>query len=470
MKTPFKRTLACILALALLAFAAGCAPANEAETPPPSTVPADSPDPAATASFSEDAALERAEEIFALIAAGDNDAVLAYADDTLKAQVTAAQIGDGWNSILAMLGAYSGSLVDNSATTQGSYTVATITGRHSGGASLLTCSFSADGLLTGLVLNVAEIASNPVELPAGVTEVPVKLFEGTATELNAMITLPADYNENTPAVLMAPGSGSHDMDVTIFANKPFRDIAYGLAAQGVASLRYDEFFYSYPELADETITIDDEYTSTILEAIKVLRDNTDIGQLFMLGHSLGGMLTPYFMEEAGVFAGGIILAGTPRKLHELSYDQSVEVYAQLPEEERAAAMAELDAEFDRVNALDALSDGELEGLVVMGMPAHYLKRLNSIDALALAHEVNKPLLILQGEDDFQVTLEKDFTAWKDGLRDMGELVTFKSYPGLSHLFMTAHGDITDITVAYGTPDTVDETVISDIAAWVLKTA
>ena len=43
-----------------------------------------------------------------------------------------------------------------------------------------------------------------------------------------------------PAVVLLAGSGSVDRDETIGRNKPFKDIAWGLATQGAAVLRFDK--------------------------------------------------------------------------------------------------------------------------------------------------------------------------------------------------------------------------------------
>jgi dienelactone hydrolase len=79
------------------------------------------------------------------------------------------------------------------------------------------------------------------------------------------------------------------------------------------------------------------------------------------------------------------------------------------------------------------------------------------------------MLILQGSNDFQVYADKDYKLWKTTLKGRKN-VTYKLYPGLSHLFMTnqesANG-APDITV-YNEPNHVKAQVIKDIAVWVKK--
>jgi fermentation-respiration switch protein FrsA (DUF1100 family) len=73
-----------------------------------------------------------------------------------------------------------------------------------------------------------------------------------------------------------------------------------------------------------------------------------------------------------------------------------------------------------------------------------------------------PILILQGERDYQVTMG-DFEGWKRAMGDLSN-VTLKSYPALNHLFMEGEGKSTPDE--YLEPGNVAAEVIDDIAAWV----
>jgi len=46
--------------------------------------------------------------------------------------------------------------------------------------------------------------------------------------LSAILTLPKG-EEQPPVAILVPGSGNHDVNETVGANKPFQDIAWGLA-------------------------------------------------------------------------------------------------------------------------------------------------------------------------------------------------------------------------------------------------
>ena len=100
-----------------------------------------------------------------------------------------------------------------------------------------------------------------------------------------------------PAVVLVHGSGPNDRDETIGPNKPFRDLAWGLASQGIAVLRYDKRTKVYGEKMShmvDTITVQTEVIDDALAAVALLRDTTQIDphRICVLGHSLGGYVLP----------------------------------------------------------------------------------------------------------------------------------------------------------------------------------
>lgn len=68
---------------------------------------------------------------------------------------------------------------------------------------------------------------------------PITVAADADYPLPGLLTLP-DGAGPFPAVLLVHGSGPQDRDEAVGPNRPFRDLAVGLAALGVASLRYDK--------------------------------------------------------------------------------------------------------------------------------------------------------------------------------------------------------------------------------------
>lgn len=278
-----------------------------------------------------------------------------------------------------------------------------------------------------------------------------------------------------PAVVLVHGSGPNDRDETIGPNKPFRDIAWGLASRGIAVLRYDKrtLIYGTKLVADPKLlaglTVKEETIDDALAAVRVLKATAgvDAKRIFVLGHSLGGMLIPR-IALAGRdldIAGFIVMAGLTQPLPETTLRQMKYLFA-LGGEVSDAEQKQLDeikAQVDRINSLKAEDAGSDERLL-HASPAYWLD-LRGYYPPDVALQVEKPMLILQGSRDYQVTIE-DFENWKKAL-DGRPGLEFKLYPKLNHLFFEGKGIITpnEYSLQHGS---VAEYVIADIAAFINK--
>ena len=102
--------------------------------------------------------------------------------------------------------------------------------------------------------------------------------------------------------------------------------------------------------------------------------------------------------------------------------------------------------------------------VLGAMPAYWLD-VRGYNPPELAKTVSKPMLILQGSRDYQVTTE-DFDNWKAALGSRKD-VEFHLYPKLNHFFFEGRGLPTpnEYVQIHGS---VAPYVIEDIAAWILK--
>ena len=102
---------------------------------------------------------------------------------------------------------------------------------------------------------------------------------------------------------------------------------------------------------------------------------------------------------------------------------------------------------------------------LMGANAAYWLDLRSYKPGEVASSLSNPILVLQGERDYQVLAAKDFAAWKTALAGKAN-ATFKLYPTLNHLFISGEGPSTP--QEYEKAGKVSAEVIKDIADWILK--
>lgn len=291
--------------------------------------------------------------------------------------------------------------------------------------------------------------------------------------LPGTLTLPKNAKPPFPALILVHGSGPNDRDESLGPNKPFRDLALGLAAKGIAVLRYDKrtLFYRDKLTADKSLsqkfTVNEETVEDVTATLMKLKKIAEIDsqRIFILGHSLGGYLIPRIAEATQKIgpAGFIILAGLTRPIEDAYQAQMNYLLAldgELSTEDREK-LAEVKKEVETIKSLTE-KDLSTEKRY-LGAGTNYWLNLKNYNPVAEARIINKPMLILQGDRDYQVT-RKDFNNWQEGLKDRSD-VTFKLYPRLNHLFFSGQGIITpnEYIQIHGN---VSEEVIEDIAAWI----
>ncbi len=315
----------------------------------------------------------------------------------------------------------------------------------------------------GLAL-APKAAAPATSAPPSFAEREVKFPSGPLS-FPATLCIPAGAKGKLALVVLVHGSGPHDRDETIGPNKPFRDLARGLAAEGIATLRYDKRTHAFmAQINPSTLTLDEE---TIDDAVAVLAfagtlPEADPDRLFVLGHSQGATFAPAIAERAKA-RGAILMAPLERPV-----DQAIEEQiafqgkkAGKTDKEIAEQVAGLKKTFARVRSGEA-PDQEMVFLV----NAHYWRSVMAHDPLGDLKRLKAPVLLLQGGKDVQV-LKADYDLALKALAGkapgMGEA---HWYPELNHLFFPVEGDASG--AEYGREANVPAEVVRTIGVWVKK--
>lgn len=407
----------------------------------------------------EDFALPRlSQEVCSLLLADDYAALVSRFDENMSAALTEDALAQTMHALALQYGSRQQTAAMELIPEQNAVV---ITLQYTRGALNLTAVFNESNQISGMHVQPAAVEPTVKELVQTAAETSLTLFAGTERELSARLIIPE--NEQAPYVIFVQGSGASDMDETVGPNKPFRDIAYDLAAQGVGSLRFDKITYAHPELPCSTVT--QEYLEPVTEALRVLLKHATPSAVYVIGHSEGGMLTPWLVSECG-FDGGVSIAGTPKTLWEIQWMQNQAVLAFVPREHQEAQQAFVQAEVQKASRLLSMSEAELASTTLFGLSAVYHRSIAELDEIALVKACGKPFLFLWGDCDVQVD-RAAFEAWQDGLSDY-ERAEYIVYPGLNHLLMPARQDdsILDVQAAYSRPAFVSEAVSQDIASWI----
>jgi dienelactone hydrolase len=386
-------------------------------------------------------------------------------DDSLQSQLTANEFEGIWEQQVTYSYGSITNIIQTQLTNDSMYSVVLVTCNFSkAGKFDVKISFTDEQKIVSLLV-VPSQEVFPYHPP---TYVNLSSFTEEETTIGvepwvlpATVSIPSGTGP-FPAVVLVHGSGPNDRDETYGPNKPFKDLAWGLASRGIVVLRYEKRTKMYPteSAALRNLTVQDETIDDALAAVDVLQNFSFVNdsQMFVLGHSLGGMLAPRIAVQDDRIAGLIILAGPTRHLEDLILEQT-RYLANQSGVNQSEQIEDLERLVNKIKNLD-INNSE----VVLGAPRSYWVDLATYNPVETAQSLHLPLLILQGERDYQVTMV-DFARWNETFFDNASVV-LKTYPSLNHFFMTGTGAPTN--TEYLIESHVAEEVINDIVSWITE--
>ena len=248
-----------------------------------------------------------------------------------------------------------------------------------------------------------------------------------------------------------------------------------LAAHGIASVRYDKrtFAHAFKLLRDKslTVTVKEETIEDAILATELLRGDPriDPANIFIIGHSMGAMLAPRIDKEGGNYRGLILLAGTPRRLEEVMVEQNNEVLAEMKGLARRLVEKQIKKLNGTFDGLYEMSDEDAKKKKLGGgVTLYYFKEMGEPPVESYLKNLKKPILVMQGEKDFQVKADTDFRLYKELLADHPN-ASFILYENLNHAFVpSVYGSISKAKQEYGVEQHIGENVIADIARWIAQ--
>ncbi|WP_108671642.1 alpha/beta fold hydrolase [Peribacillus acanthi] len=277
-----------------------------------------------------------------------------------------------------------------------------------------------------------------------------------------------------PVVVLVHGSGAHDKDSSIYSFKPFRDIAVGLANEGIAVLRYEKRTKAHPakSMLTPNFSIQEETVLDANLAVEKLKSLPEIDSknIFVLGHSQGAFALPLIIEndKKQDIKGAIHVAGVADKFHHLMLWQFEEG---LKRAEKMKAPAEqikalkdnlafFKAQFSILDDPQYSADKVPPTFQLGG--ASWWFGLRDYVPTVLAKKQNVPMLVIQGDKDLQVPTSQ-YNKIKAELKDRKN-VDYKIYPDMFHALVNYPGE-PDYMTEYMTPGNVPQEFISDVSEW-----
>lgn len=409
--------------------------------------------------------INRADSFFDTMDKGNFQEAHAFFDQSVKDKISPDELKLFWLRLGNTLGTYE-AVEGAKNKTQGEFYQVTLECVFTKGTQGFTFIFNKSENLVGFFVAQSSAEAAYVEPAYADTnlysqkEIQIKFAKG---EMAGILTTPKS-GTNFPVIVLVHGSGPSDMDETVGPNKPFKDLAVGLAAKGIASIRYVKRSKIYPNEFTKTFTTKEEVLDDALAAIEIAKGTQGINkaQIFLMGHSLGGMLAPRIAALAPELAGIILAAAPARKLSDVIAEQNKYLYA-VSGDTSAAMRKQFQEAANEIDRSRLLKLGDIApDSVILSAPASYWIDLNNYDQLASARRFTKKILVIQGENDFQVSVQ-DFNIWRAALAS-NRNASFKLYPDLNHLLSSQKQKGNGMQ--YRTPANVSPKLIDDIAVWI----
>ncbi|HEX2210036.1 MAG TPA: hypothetical protein VHG93_20335 [Longimicrobium sp.] len=301
------------------------------------------------------------------------------------------------------------------------------------------------------------------QAPAGVTERPITLGSGEWA-VEGVLTLPAGDGPFPAAVLMH-GSGPGTRDLDVGPNKVFREEAWGLAARGVAVVRYDKRSTAHAarfRARGRAATLDEEFTEEGVSAVRLLQSTpgVDPRRVYLIGHSQSTLLTAKVANLTGA-AGVVQIAASARPAHALIREQ-VEYTTSLTAADSAhRARAEV-----MLRGVARMADPATpDTAVVLGFPMTYWRSTDPANGMrdmeALLARGGRALVV-HGGRDYLVT-DTDFALWRERFEGRPS-ITLRRYADLNHMMQPGVGRMTP--AEYDERREVSQQLLQDVAEWI----
>jgi len=413
--------------------------------------------------------IQRSQQFFEYVQAGKGDSAHAMLSSNIKQQVTVELLSNIFTQLQQQAGKFQGQGAWKSTKVENVVIYYSDLTFENTSLRFIT-SFDSDGMAntfritpipTGAASDEGSYDKEKLE------EKDMQIVSGDF-KLPATLTMPRG-GTNLPVVILVHGSGPNNRNESVGKNHPFQDLAFGLAMRGVAVIRYDKRTYVYGQKwlpAGHEANIDDETVDDAVAAVDMIKTLPQINakQVFVVGHSLGAMLAPRIAERAKTLAGIVMIAGNARPLEDLLVEQVTYInqltdFSGMPNSQ----IEELKKQVANIKKIGT-SDFDESITLPLGLPKAYWLSCKNYSQLKTASNLQLPMLIMQGERDYQVTM-KDFELWQKELLNKKN-VQFKSYPKLNHLLQEGVGQSTPFE--YNEYRAVPNYVMDDIATFIKK--
>jgi alpha-beta hydrolase superfamily lysophospholipase len=271
-----------------------------------------------------------------------------------------------------------------------------------------------------------------------------------------------------PLVIILGGSGPTDKDASMGPNKPYKDLAWAIAAKGIAVYRFDKRTANAGNVKGaKHFTMHQEYVLDLQNIINKLAKDARINkkQIYIMGHSQGGYMLPYFAKTCKGIKGFIGLAANYQTIVEIIPAQLNYLGALQKDSASQVAIKNLvaRANYTQANLYDktVVKDSLFPGITI-----DFARHMDINKPANIAQVLmKKPVLFIQGKRDYQVP-PTELESWKTKLNGAC-CIKYVLFDKLNHLMVEGEGASTP--TEYNLPNHVPEYVADEVVNWILET-
>lgn len=325
--------------------------------------------------------------------------------------------------------------------------------------ALTVCAAQARGQVGGAPAAQTPAKSDAPALKAAATSEPVVL-DSPGGKLHGTLLVPASGRAPYPVVLIIAGSGPTDRNgnspLLPGANNSLKYFAEGLAAEGIASLRFDKRGVAESVMAAKSES-DLRFDTYIEDAVlwgQRLRADRRFSALVVAGHSEGSLIGAVAAQRLGA-DGFVSIAGAGRRIDVIILEQ---VKPQFTPEQYAKTEATLKSLLEGKTVPDVPASDILFRPSVQPYIISWLK----YDPTAEVAKLKVPVLVAQGTHDMQARAEdaKALAAAKPG----SKLLLVE---GMNHVLKLTPADPKQQAASYSDPALpVAPTFLAEVVAFV----
>ncbi len=317
--------------------------------------------------------------------------------------------------------------------------------------------------------------------------------------LAGTLTIPNTYTEKLPAFVFVHGSGPNDrdenpdlslmspndkeklvqtlkhfnVDISQYKLNVFNEMSDYFVKMGFAALRYDKRGIGKSEGDYKTAGFKD-FISDAHAAIRFLRTRTEVdpSKIVVLGHSEGGIIGPVLCVEDPTITALVICAGTSQKLDDIMLQQAKsakEMLSRLTQEQKEK-LGVMHTTPDPVEIVEELIEKVKRGDEYVEIEGHkvyakWFREHFAHDPLETIKKVKCPILIVQGEKDFQVPFSNAL-ALRDALENSGNNnIKLLLFPNIDHLLKFEPGQSSQLSYINKMNRKIEPLILKSISSW-----